>query len=374
MRRIDRHRRGRRVRGGRADEALARVVAGRVAEDRRQDERLRLRRRLTRLGAFSVVALVLLAVGVMFLHLREPPIDAAVDSTALSGGQTVWLADLQPAKPPYMIASLTSLVLARDYERDAGDDGGQRVEVVVPVPAADCEQITALVGGVCGDGPVPRPRSLGNLSLTFSKPVLVNGSSDDARNLWLQAPQLELPNAAPATWMLDVAGPAVILTLRCFDGSTLTVLGSGLPTTGAECADGATAMRIPVGFAHSAEVELGGVRTLHLDAHARSAGIVAEDALLRVGDSHTPIESQRGTPLSIRSSEPAGTGLSLDVTTVPARSGVALDAPAAASVREAGDEMVPNLLSRHQELWLAAVFMLLALIATLWSDAFVLWR
>jgi hypothetical protein len=348
------------------------LLAKRIAEDRQREERLRLAQRLRRLTAFSCVVLALLGAAIWFLAVSRPSIDASLDGVGPNPQGTVLLSELASGKSPFLIAHLDSISLSPDYEREFGSAASQDVEVVLPLPEPQCRLAATDIGGTCG--PTSQPTPMRNLSFDFSRTVLASISVEAARTLSVRGPQIALPSAHPLIWTLDVGAPAILLRLRCFDGSTVTVLGTRVPLERTRCADGASEWRIRGTFAITPELVFAGVRTIELEAEAGSVKTSVDDALLRIGDTHTPVTGRRGTAVSLKAEEPGGIGLDLRTSSAPARSSMTVYSARAASVVEAKAERVPNLLSRYRELWFALIFLVLALLVALWSDAFILWR
>ncbi|HEX2096812.1 MAG TPA: hypothetical protein VHF50_05525 [Solirubrobacterales bacterium] len=308
-----------------------------------------------------------------FLLLSRPPIDATVSSAQPRPNHSLWVEEAA-GESPYLTGLLTSIALVPDHERGGGGPEGHEQEIVVPVPPRTCRRIAAALDVGCGT-PVGRPvRGTSNLTLEFFRPVLVDASTSGPARLRLDLPSLQLPTPSPTAWTLDADARLGVLDVRCFDGARFLLIGTGIGASG-RCVDGSPQMRIRVAAADSAEVEMRGVRALHLDVEGRSAKTVVDTGLLRVGDSHTPIRDGGGTGIALSSESAGGVAVGLDVTRRPTRSDLTLESGEASSVLEGkAEEKVPSLFSRRQELWLAVIFAAIALVATLWSDAFVLWR
>lgn len=356
--------------GRSADEALVR----RLAEDRRQESALRLRRRLWRLAGFTAVVSFGFGGFVAYLLLTNPPIDATLSSAQPSPGYSLWIEDAA-SESRYLTALLTSIVLAPDHERDGGGPDPQEQEIVLPVPAPTCRQVAEALAVGCGEAALRPLAGDRGLTLEFLRPVLVDASANEPARMRMDVPSLQLPTPSPTAWTIDLDAPLATFNVRCFDGAPFLLIVAGIGGKGGRCADGSPPMRIRVAADDSAEVEMRGTQKLRLDSKGRSASTVVDTGLLRVGASHTPIRDGSGTAVALSSESADGVAVGLNVTSRPTRSDLTLDAGAASSVLERKEgEKVPNLFSRRQELWLAVIFAVIALVATLWSDAFILWR
>jgi hypothetical protein len=366
--------------GRRAEDSRStadRLIEG-IERNRQAEQRTYQRQRARRLMTVTAIAILATIIGCLVL-LQRPPIDAAIHTGLPSAHSAITLTGLSGQASPVIRARLQTLVVNAGLPATAADKEASRSnELDIPVNASACRRLVTALGGSCG-GLSRRPEEVRPpLILNWPRGATITEMAESSRRFQLLPPASETPRRSLSSWTSRMTAASTRLLIDCLKSSQIFITSAGVGTIGAKCVEAnPVRWRLPVWFGPRdpvKDLDLLHLSYLHVQAKAQMARLEVDEALLRRGDLLRTLRARRGIPIWIGSPQHDPVDFELDVSGRPERTALSVESRSATTVSVDGDESIPTIFSRQEEIWIPVIFALAGIIATAWLDRLIGFR
>jgi hypothetical protein len=174
--------------------------------------------------------------------------------------------------------------------------------------------------------------------------------------------------AAPLTeWIARPSAPKTTVRFPCSEARPFTLVHAGGIVSGS-CRPDGTPLSIAMAYTGGAEptIAMSGLASFKAQAFGKAAKLAIDRGVVEVDGAIKSPAGPGATTVEVRSSDPDGVSLTLEA--APHQSELSVGSAAADHLTVDGREKVPDLLSRHRDLWSQVVFLLTGLFLGIWLD------
>lgn len=328
-------------------------------------------RRSLALRISSGLLVLALAAGIT-LHFVRQPVDVAVRSQLPSPNQAVVVTGVTDDASQSIETELRALSVDSGGDRsgDSSDSQSRQVDVVIPIDASQCHRLAHVGDSGCGHIPTAEGSVAGGLTVEWpggASGVPTSISFSGLSSIGLSHTAIS-SGAAPLTeWIARPSAHKTTVRFPCSEARPFTLVHAGRIVRG-KCQPDGPLLSIAMAYTGGTEptIAMSGLGSFKAQALGKAAKLAIDRGAVEVDGAIERPDGPDATTVEVRSSEP--NGVSFVLRAASRQSELSVGAAAAHQFTVDGREKVPDLLSRHRDLWSQVVILLIGLFLGTWLD------